>query len=93
MTAYGGVIPLPELVGMNAGAGGVISTADDLARWLSMQRGGVAADGTRLLSADLVRTVAAGPGPDRFLSPDMEAVTALVQSGAVARIAKEHAND
>ncbi|GAA1132355.1 histidine ammonia-lyase [Microbacterium natoriense] len=40
---------------------------------------------------DLVRTVAAGPGPDRFLSPEMEAVTALVQSGAIARIAKEHA--
>ncbi|MEU4017436.1 histidine ammonia-lyase [Microbacterium sp. NPDC028030] len=39
---------------------------------------------------DLVRTVAAGPGPDRFLSPEMEAVTALVQSGDVARIAKEH---
>ncbi|WP_194395893.1 histidine ammonia-lyase [Microbacterium atlanticum] len=34
---------------------------------------------------DLVRTVAAGPGPDRFLSPDMEAVTALIASGAVAR--------
>ncbi|WP_372969693.1 histidine ammonia-lyase [Microbacterium sp.] len=42
---------------------------------------------------DLVRTVAAGPGPDRFLSPDIEAVTALVQSGTIARIAKEHAND
>ena len=41
---------------------------------------------------DLVRTVAAGPGPDRFLSPEMEAVTALVQSGAVARIAKEHSH-
>jgi len=39
---------------------------------------------------DLVRTVAAGPGPDRFLSPDMEAVTDLVRSGAVARTAKEH---
>jgi histidine ammonia-lyase len=39
---------------------------------------------------DLVRTVAAGPGPDRFLSPEMEAVAALVQSGDVARIAKEH---
>jgi histidine ammonia-lyase len=39
---------------------------------------------------DLVRTVAEGPGPDRFLSPEMEAVTALVQSGDVARIAKEH---
>ncbi|VXB97663.1 histidine ammonia-lyase (histidase) [Microbacterium sp. 8M] len=42
---------------------------------------------------DLVRTVAGGPGPDRFLSPDMEAVTALVQSGRIAAIAKEHAND
>ncbi|WP_137843795.1 histidine ammonia-lyase [Microbacterium sp. 2FI] len=36
---------------------------------------------------DLVRTVAGGPGPDRFLSPDMEAVTALVASGAVAAAA------
>ncbi|CAH0189360.1 histidine ammonia-lyase [Microbacterium sp. Bi121] len=36
---------------------------------------------------DLVRTVAAGPGPDRFLSPEMEAVTELVRSGAVARSA------
>jgi histidine ammonia-lyase len=36
---------------------------------------------------DLVRTVAGGPGPDRFLSPDMEAVTELVASGAVARAA------
>ena len=42
---------------------------------------------------DLIRTVAAGPGPDRFLSPDMEAVTALVQSGEVARIAKEHVHE
>ncbi|MGX1694163.1 histidine ammonia-lyase [Microbacterium keratanolyticum] len=39
---------------------------------------------------DLVRTVAEGPGPDRFLSPEMEAVTELVLSGAVARVAKEH---
>ncbi|UJP10481.1 histidine ammonia-lyase [Microbacterium sp. KUDC0406] len=41
---------------------------------------------------DLVRTVAGGPGPDRFLSPEMEAVTELVISGAVARTAKENAN-
>jgi hypothetical protein len=32
---------------------------------------------------DLVRTAVDGPGPDRHLSPDMEAVTALVASGAV----------
>lgn len=38
---------------------------------------------------DLVRTVAAGPGPDRFLSPEMEAVTELVRTGAVARTAQE----
>ncbi|WP_298865495.1 histidine ammonia-lyase [uncultured Microbacterium sp.] len=41
---------------------------------------------------DLVRTVAAGPGPDHFLSPDIEAVTELVRSGAVLRTAKEHAH-
>ncbi|MGM7699621.1 histidine ammonia-lyase [Microbacterium sp. A84] len=40
---------------------------------------------------DLVRTVADGPGPDRFLSPEIEAVTELVRSGAVARTAKENA--
>ena len=38
---------------------------------------------------DLVRTVAAGPGPDRFVSPEIEAVTELVRSGAVARTLKE----
>ena len=38
---------------------------------------------------DLVRTVVDGPGPDRYLSPEMEAVTELVRSGAIARTAKE----
>lgn len=33
---------------------------------------------------DLVRTLAGGPGPDRFVSPEMEAVTGLVASGTVA---------
>ena len=32
---------------------------------------------------DLVRTVTAGPGHDRFLSPEIERVVALVASGAV----------
>ncbi|MEU1972797.1 histidine ammonia-lyase [Microbacterium sp. NPDC019599] len=32
---------------------------------------------------DAVRAVAAGPGPDHFVSPDLEAVTELVQSGAI----------
>ncbi|WP_254773650.1 histidine ammonia-lyase [Plantibacter sp. MMLR14_011] len=32
-----------------------------------------------------VREQVTGPGPDRFLSPEIEAVTALVQSGGVVR--------
>ncbi|MBB3158862.1 histidine ammonia-lyase [Microbacterium proteolyticum] len=36
---------------------------------------------------DLVRTRVAGPGPDRFVSPEIEAVTDLVARGAVARAA------
>ncbi|MFD4992408.1 histidine ammonia-lyase [Cellulosimicrobium cellulans] len=36
---------------------------------------------------DLVRTVVAGPGPDRYLSPEIEAVTRLVTTGAVTAAA------
>ena len=39
---------------------------------------------------DLVRTVVAGPGPDRFLSPEMEAVTELVAAGKVVDAAFAH---
>lgn len=38
----------------------------------------------------LVRTAAGGPGPDRFLSPEIEALTRLVLSGEVAQTVKEH---
>jgi histidine ammonia-lyase len=36
----------------------------------------------------LVRTVADGPGQDRYLSPEIEAVTALVADGAVVAVAE-----
>ncbi len=39
----------------------------------------------RRRARDLVRTRVEGPGPDRFVSPEIEAVTDLVASGAVAR--------
>ncbi|PVE63159.1 histidine ammonia-lyase [Microbacterium testaceum] len=39
---------------------------------------------------DLVRQHVQGPGPDRFVSPEIEAVTALVLSGGIARAALEH---
>ncbi|CAL4860248.1 histidine ammonia-lyase [Microbacterium sp. MM2322] len=35
----------------------------------------------------LVRTVVEGPGPDRFVAPDLEAATQLVISGDIARTA------
>lgn len=55
VTAYGAALPMPELLGDVAGAGGVISTAHDMGLWLRMQqRGGTAPDGTRMLSARLV---------------------------------------
>ncbi|RZI88889.1 MAG: histidine ammonia-lyase, partial [Microbacterium sp.] len=37
---------------------------------------------------DLVRRTVDGPGPDRYVSPDLEAVTALVSAGEVARAAE-----
>ncbi|MDN4612974.1 histidine ammonia-lyase [Leifsonia sp. F6_8S_P_1B] len=36
-----------------------------------------------------LRTVAAGPGPDRFLAPELEAATALVASGTIRTAAEQ----
>ncbi|MGO1973862.1 MAG: serine hydrolase domain-containing protein [Propionibacteriaceae bacterium] len=56
VTAYGTAFAAPEAEQMFAGAGGVSSSAADMARWLAMwQRDGVTEDGTALLSPDLVR--------------------------------------
>lgn len=38
----------------------------------------------------VVRTVDPGPGPDRFLSPVIEAVTGLVRSGTISAAVKEY---
>lgn len=55
VTAYGTALPLPELISDVGGAGGVITTAEDMGAWLSMQqRGGTTADGERVLSEDLI---------------------------------------
>jgi histidine ammonia-lyase len=40
---------------------------------------------------DRVRRAVAGPGPDRFVSPDIEAVVALVATGEIARLASSAA--
>jgi histidine ammonia-lyase len=43
---------------------------------------------TARVIAELRKTVP-GVGPDRFLSPELEAATALINSGAVFNAAKE----
>ena len=49
---YGVPVPMPEPAWFLDGASGVVSTASDMARWLIFNnRGGVTADGTRLVSA------------------------------------------
>src|SRR5699024_3233255 len=54
VTAYGLALPFPELVGDLGGAGGVITTAEDMGAWLSMQqRAGTTAAGTPLLAQGL----------------------------------------
>jgi histidine ammonia-lyase len=37
---------------------------------------------------DRIRQVVDGPGPDRFLAPELEAVVALVRSGALIEAAE-----
>lgn len=67
VTAYGSAFAAEEPEQMVGGAGGVVSTAHDMARWLTMQqRQGTTTDGRRLLSAALVeQSHRAQPGTDR----------------------------
>ncbi|WP_110944145.1 serine hydrolase domain-containing protein [Streptomyces niger] len=56
--AYGTTVALPHPRLFVAGSFGVVTTADDLARWLMMQNsGGLAADGRRIVSARAVATM------------------------------------
>lgn len=56
ITAYGTALPWTELKQMFAGAGGIISTASDMGKWLSMHtNGGISDKGERILSAELLK--------------------------------------
>jgi histidine ammonia-lyase len=64
------------------------------ARALDMRDGGLASARSSPVSTAvrmLVRTVAEGPGTDRYLAPEIEAVFGLVHSGAVLDAANEAA--
>ena len=56
--AYGHAIPAPGMDSFSVGAGGVVSSAADMARWLIVHAGdGRAADGTRLVSSEGLRVL------------------------------------
>lgn len=64
LLAYGQAVPVEGPDYFVDGSGGVISTAADMARWVSLhQRGGRTPDGTRLVNATSIRRMHT-PGPD-----------------------------
>lgn len=68
VTAYGTTLPVREMDQLIAGAGGVVSTAEDMARWMAMiTNGGQAPGGKRVLSADLLEEAQSPqPGADGY---------------------------
>ncbi|WP_174549633.1 serine hydrolase domain-containing protein [Nocardiopsis trehalosi] len=62
---FGQALALPEPHGYFNGAGGVVTTADDMAAWLIAQNNeGVGPTGERVLSAEGVAATHTGGGPD-----------------------------
>lgn len=56
VTAYGTSLPLREMDAFMTGAGGVVTTAHDMAQWLAMQTNdGVTPNGKQLLSPKLLK--------------------------------------
>lgn len=53
-------------------------------------RGGIPASNANQAVADLVNSVTGGPGSDRFLAPDIEAVAQLVLTGRILATAEAH---
>ncbi|GGD91825.1 serine hydrolase domain-containing protein [Paenibacillus nasutitermitis] len=68
VTAYGTAIPISELEQMFTGAGGIVTTAADMGKWLSMHTNdGVSASGERLLSSSLLdESYSPQPGSEHY---------------------------
>lgn len=68
VTAYGTALPWSELEQMFAGSGGVISTASDIGKWLSMRTDeGKNVNGERLLSKSLLEeSYSSQPGSPKY---------------------------
>lgn len=93
ITAYGTALPWSELEQMFAGSGGVISTAADMGKWLSMHTNeGKSVNGERLLSKSLIEeSYSPQPGSPKYAlgwslsSPDVKPAR-ISHSGALSTI-------
>lgn len=80
VTAYGTAFPWTELEAMTAGAGGVVATASDMGKWLSMLTSdGEGESGEQLVSVELMKEAfSPQPGSERYglgwslSAPDVE---------------------
>lgn len=68
VTAYGTAIRIAEMEKMFSGAGGIVSTAADMGKWLSMHTNdGVSVSGERLLSSSLLdESYSPQPGSEHY---------------------------
>lgn len=68
VTAYGQAIPWDEMTRMDLGAGGVVTTAEDMGKWLAMQtNNGVSSSNQRVISRKLLNeSQSAQPGSGRY---------------------------
>ncbi|HLR52873.1 MAG TPA: serine hydrolase domain-containing protein [Candidatus Avamphibacillus sp.] len=68
VTAYGTAVPWTELEQMFQGAGGVVTTASDMGKWLSMlTKKGKSESGEQLLSKELLETsFSPQPGSEKY---------------------------
>lgn len=92
VNAYGLALPLQEMEQLVAGAGGVVSTAEDLSRWLAMlTNNGTMPSGAQLLAPELLEQAqSAQPGTDGeglgwHLSGENVAPPRVGHSGAISR--------
>lgn len=68
VTAYGTAIPISGMENMFSGSGGIVTTAADMGKWLSMHtNNGVSTAGERLLSTSLLQeSYSPQPGSDNY---------------------------
>ncbi|EHB66061.1 MULTISPECIES: serine hydrolase domain-containing protein [Paenibacillus] len=91
VTAYGTAIPISEMEIMFSGAGGIVTTAADMGKWLSMHTDdGVSPSGVRLLSSSLLEeSYSPQPGSEHYglgwsLSSSGVAPQRIQHSGALS---------